>query len=539
MVFKSILPDVELFNKNLSLTIVEKCKEHGDRIAMVDCNHKAGDAFSELSYSQIAEFIIRVGNNLVEDFNFEKGQVMAMLMPNLPLFPVFFHGVGYIGGIVTPLNPLYSEEEINSQLVDSKAISIITVGPFLEKVLKSIEGTSVKTVLVLGMSPEMQKSTLVQNAALLLKEPKSMQIIQREINAKEDLIVLPYSSGTTGLCKGVMLTHYNLLSNVLQIGVEFEKLTPNDVIVAILPFFHIYGLTVLCNKSLFEGAKAITMARFELETFLRIIQDYRVTRTHLAPPIILALAKHPLVEKYDLSSMKYILSGAAPLAADVAQLVAQRLKVTVKQGYGLTESSPVLSVCGDVPEKIKPGSAGLLLSNTLLKVVDTETGEEITEFGKSGELCFAGPQIMKGYLNNEEATKNTIIDGYLHTGDIGHIDQDGFIFIVDRLKELIKYNGYQVPPAELEGILLKHHKVHDAAVIGVPDDEAGELPKAFIVLKPNETMTGEEVMEYVAQHVSAQRKVRLVEFVSEIPKSASGKILRRVLKQKELEKLKK
>ncbi|KAF0984387.1 hypothetical protein FDP41_000286 [Naegleria fowleri] len=525
--------------------IIQKCREHGDRVAMVDGTCSSSSApFSSLTFSQMATLMITIGNNLVDLYQVEKGQVIAVLLPNMPLFPCIFHGVGYIGGICTTLNPLYSVEEMQSQLQDSNAIMMVTVQPLLEKALKSVEGSGVKKIFVLGLKDQEEQvgndKCQVLDAKVLLKTPKSTEMIyDRKINPKEDLVVLPYSSGTTGLCKGVCLTHYNLVSNILQIGVELEPLTAEDVIIAVLPFFHIYGLTVLCNKALYEGAKAVTMAKFDLETFLKLIQEHKITRVHLAPPIILALAKHPIVDKYDLSSLRVILSGAAPLSGDVAKLVRDRLKLVVKQGYGLTESSPVLSVCGDTPERIKDGSAGLLLNHTVLKIVDTETGEEITEYGKAGELCFAGPQIMKGYLNNDEATNNTLKDGFLHTGDIGYIDQDDFIFIVDRLKELIKYNGHQVPPCELEGVLCKHPKILDAAVIGVPNEETGELPKAFVVLRQNENMTEEEVMNYVAEHVSPVRKVRLVEFVNEIPKSVSGKILRRILKARELEKLKK
>ncbi|EFC36057.1 long-chain-fatty-acid--CoA ligase [Naegleria gruberi] len=541
------LPTIEL-NSKLSLAefIIEKCREHGDNIAMIDGTSPDPNLPNcTLTYNQMADNMLTIGNNLIDQFNIKKGNVIAMILPNIPLFPCIFHGIGYTGGIITTLNPLYSVEEINNQLKDSNACMMFTLQTFLEKTILACKGTNVKNIFVLNYQPSDQFNNLLNENDLIklidakiLLAKQNVEMRKIDINPLEDLIALPYSSGTTGLSKGVCLTHYNLISNVLQIGAKYEKLTKNDVIVALLPFFHIYGMTVLCNLALYEGSKAITMARFDLETFLKIVQNYQVTRTHLAPPIILALAKHPIIDKYNLTSMKYCLSGAAPLSSDVSQLLSNRLGVIVKQGYGMTESSPVVSVCGDTSDLIKDGSSGLLVNNTKLKIIDTETGNEITEYGQVGELCFSGPQIMKGYLNNEQATKSTLIDGYLHTGDLGYIDQDGFIFIVDRLKELIKYKGIQVPPCQLEGILCKHPKILDSAVIGVPDEEAGELPKAFVVLRPNEIMTEEEVMEFVSQFVTPQKKIRLVEFIQEIPKSTAGKILRRILKQRELEKLK-
>ncbi|EFC35991.1 predicted protein [Naegleria gruberi] len=456
--------------------------------------------------------------------------MIAVMLPNLPLFPVLFHGISYVGGIVTTLNPLYSYEEIQSQLADSGAIMMITSKDFLEKAQKSIENTKVKQLFVLDLKDEIVENVLKVEETLLKESVRTEMINTVSFNTKEDVFAVPYSSGTVGLCKGVCLTHFNTLSNILQFRCSVEKISSGDCTIAVLPFFHIYGLTLICNAALYEGAKVVTMARFDLETFLRNIQTHQVTRIHLVPPIMIALAKHPLIEKYNLTSIKTLVSAAAPLSAEVASMVSKRLNVIVKQGYGLTETGPVCCVCPD--DNVKVGSVGLLLPLTDLKILDLETEEEITQVGKQGELCFSGPQMMKGYLNNEEATKYTLRNGFIHTGDVGYIDSDGFLYIVDRVKELIKYNGYQVPPAELEGILLKHPKILDAAVIGIQDETVGELPKAFVVMRPNETLSEDEVMNFVAEHVSPQRRVRLVEFVKEIPKSSSGKILRRLLRQR-------
>ena len=303
-----------------------------------------------------------------------------------------------------------------------------------------------------------------------------------------------------------------------------------DTLIGCLPFFHIYGMTVIMNQGLRNGATIVTMPRFDLDQFLNLLDEHGVTRTYVVPPIAVALAKHPAIDAHDLSSVRTIMSGAAPLGAELAEKVAERLDCDVIQGYGMTETSPVTHVIR--PEHNKPGSIGPSIPSTECRLVDPETGDDVGE-GERGELWVRGPQVMQGYLNNAEATAGTIdAEGWLHTGDIAVIDSDGFFEIVDRLKELIKYKGFQVAPAELEALIQNHPDVADVAVSGVPDEECGELPKAYVV-PAGEELDSEELMEWVAGQVSPQKKVRIVEVVEEIPKSPSGKILRRVLKDRE------
>jgi 4-coumarate--CoA ligase len=324
-----------------------------------------------------------------------------------------------------------------------------------------------------------------------------------------------------------MLTHGNLVANLVQVEDHFA-IGDDEVYIAVLPFFHIYGMNVIMNDGLRRGATLVTMPRFDLVEFLTITQDHRATRLYLVPPIVLALAKQPVVDQYDLSAVRSLLSGAAPLGPDLAAEAVERLGIPVVQGYGMTELSPVSHALPFDQER--PGSIGILVSNTEARVVDPVSGEDAGP-GEDGEIWVRGPQVMHGYLNNPDATAATIdADGWLHTGDIGHVDADGYWYVVDRLKELIKVKGFQVPPAELEDLLIGHPEVADVAVIGVPDEEAGERPKAFVVLRPGAECSADELVAYVAEHVATYKRVQVVEFVDAIPKSPSGKILRRLLR---------
>jgi acyl-CoA synthetase (AMP-forming)/AMP-acid ligase II len=355
------------------------------------------------------------------------------------------------------------------------------------------------------------------------------------------LAALPYSSGTTANPKGVMLTHRNLAANVAQIR-PVQGMVADDRALAVLPFFHIYGMTVLLNAALHARARLIIMGSFELAKFLGNIADHGCTHAFIAPPVAVALAKHPLIDSFDLSSLRSIMSGAAPLDEDLATAVADRLGCALVQGYGMSELSPVSHVTPfdggrELVGSVAPrNSCGWTVPNAVSKIVDAETGAEIdpptSGLSETGELWFKGPNVMAGYLNNDAATRETIDDdGFLHTGDLARVDSTGSVYIVDRLKELIKYKGYQVPPAELEAVLLTHPHVADAAVIGVTDAESGEeIPKAFVVKQADTELTETEVMDFVAAHVAPYKKVRQVAFIDAIPKSASGKILRKDLR---------
>jgi acyl-CoA synthetase (AMP-forming)/AMP-acid ligase II len=402
---------------------------------------------------------------------------------------------------------------------------LLTIPGVLEVARAAAAAVGIEDIFVLG--DEAPEGTTAY--ADLLGDPAGAPDVG--VDPMEDLAVLPYSSGTTGLPKGVMLTHHNLVANLTQLQVGFP-IDEEDVLIGVLPFFHIYGLIVILNQGLQAGATIVTMPRFELDGFLGLIEEHRVTRAYVVPPIALALAKHPAVDEADISSVHTVMSGAAPLGSELASAVAERLGCMVVQGYGMTETSPVTHVIRPDGQN-KPGSIGPPLPLTECRLVDPETGEDVAQ-GERGELWIRGPQVMAGYLNNPEATAETIdAEGWLHTGDVGIADEDGFYTIVDRLKELIKYKGFQVPPAELEAILIAHPEVADCAVVGVPEEEAGEIPKAFVVPVAGCACDPDELMEFVAREVSPQKRVRMVEMIDEIPKSPSGKILRRVLRDRD------
>jgi acyl-CoA synthetase (AMP-forming)/AMP-acid ligase II len=522
MIFRSPFPDVTIPEVAITPFVFDKANEHGNKPALID-----GPTGRSITYTELAESIGRVAASLASR-GFRKGDVFAILSPNLPEYGIAFHAVALLGGVVTTVNPLYTEHEIAHQLKDAGAKFLVTVSHCLDKATAAAKQANVEEIFVFEKFGG-DFGSVTPFGALMEKDGPVPHV---DINPREDLVALPYSSGTTGLPKGVMLTHHNLVSNLRQMeGLDY--FTGGDTLICILPLFHIYGLVVVLNMGLYTGATIVTMPRFELEPFLQTIQDHGVTLAHLVPPIVLALTKSPVVDNYRLPKLKTIFSGAAPLDENLTRACIERLGCSIRQGYGMTETSPVTHSSPPQASQVKFGSVGVPAPNTECKIIDLQTGGPLGP-NQEGEVCVRGPQIMKGYLNRPEATSQTIdADKWLHTGDIGYADEDGHFYIVDRAKELIKYKGFQVPPAELEALLLTHPEIADAAVIPCPDDEAGEVPKAFVVLK-GET-SAEEIIEFVAARVAPYKKIREVEFIDKIPKSPSGKILRRVLVQRERE----
>ncbi|HYN85987.1 MAG TPA: 4-coumarate--CoA ligase family protein [Pyrinomonadaceae bacterium] len=524
MIYRSPHPEVRIPDVPLAEFVLRRAAALGQKPALVD-----GTDGRRITYAQLPELVASTSAAL-RLRGFEKGDVLAVYSPNTPEYAVAFLGAASAGGVTTTINPLYTAEEVASQLRDARAKYLITSPQLLERAREAARDTTVEEIFVFGEAQDGATAF-----ASLVESGAGAELPPVEIDPREDLVALPYSSGTTGTAKGVMLTHHNLVANLTQFGAAGFDWS-DDTLVCVLPMFHIYGLVVILNYGLASGSTVVTLPRFDLEQVLGVIQNYRVTVAHLVPPVVLALAKHPVVERFDLSSLKTVFSGAAPLGEQLSQECSARLGCDVIQGYGMTETSPVTHLAPHDGSG-RHGSVGVCVSNMECKIVSVETGATLGA-GEEGEICVRGPQVMKGYLNRPDATAATIdAEGWLHTGDIGRADADGFFFIVDRAKELIKYKGFQVAPAELEALLLTHPSVADAAVVPSPDAEAGEVPKAFVVARGGESARPEpeELMEFVAARVAPHKKIRRVEFVEQIPKSPSGKILRRVLIARERE----
>ena len=513
IIHTSPLPRVEIPDVSITELVMRHAQSIPDRVAITD------GASSTYTFAELDSAIRSMAGGLSAR-GIGIGDVLGIMAPNVPEYAVVFHAVGVVGATITTINPTYGANEVRFQLQDSGASLLLTIPMFLDVALAAIEGTSVSEVIVVGEAP----------GATSMASLMGTEIDQVEVDVHEHVMVLPYSSGTTGLPKGVMLTHRNLVANVCQME-HVLRYDEDEVGLAALPFFHIYGMQVLMNGLLANGVTVVTMPRFDLDSALTLVASWRITRFFAVPPMVLALAKSPLVENYDLSSLKQVFSGAAPLGADLAAEAANRVGCEVVQGYGMTELSPVTHATAE--GNYRPGTSGTAVSNTECRIVDPETGED-QDVGGRGELWVRGPMVMKGYLNNPTATAETIdADGWLHTGDVAVLDEAGHYSIVDRIKELIKYKGFQVPPAEIEAVVITHPAIIDVAVIGVEDVEAGEIPKAFVVCAPTATVTLEEVQALVGEHLVSYKQIRLLEVIDAIPKSASGKILRRELRERE------
>ncbi|OIJ69859.1 4-coumarate--CoA ligase family protein [Streptomyces mangrovisoli] len=518
--FRSEYADVPPVELPIHEAVLGRAAEFGDTPALID-----GTDGTTLTYEQLDRFHRRVAAGLAEA-GLRKGDVLALHSPNTIAFPTVFYAATRAGAAVTTVHPLATAEEFAKQLKDSAARWIVTVSPLLETARRAAELAGGVEEIFVCDSASGHRSVLDMLASTA-PEPEV------EIDPVEDVAALPYSSGTTGVPKGVMLTHRQIATNLAQleplVGAE-----PGERILAVLPFFHIYGLTALMNAPLRHGATVVVLPRFDLETFLAAIQNHRITGLYVAPPIVLALAKHPAVAQYDLSSLKYLLSAAAPLDARLAAACSQRLGLPpVGQAYGMTELSPGTHVVPlDAMHDAPAGTVGKLIAGTEMRVVSLDDPDKDLDVGEPGEILIRGPQVMKGYLGRPDATAAMIdADGWLHTGDVGHVDADGWLFVVDRVKELIKYKGFQVAPAELEALLLTHPGIADAAVVGAYNDEGNEIPHAFVVRQPTAAdLTEQEIMLYVGERVAPYKRVRRITFIEGVPRAASGKILRRELR---------
>jgi acyl-CoA synthetase (AMP-forming)/AMP-acid ligase II len=544
MPFRSTLPDLAIPDDDFSAFVLARGRLTPGKTALIDVETGA-----RISYGELIAAIERAAERLLAH-GLRPGDMVAICGFNTPSFAVAAHAVWRAGGVVVTMNPLFTVREMHQELADAGARFVVAASEVTEKVAEAARLAGVAEVLSLGEPDSLSAfddlkavdgDVGAMNAGAMNRAPTGSGdvgarfIAPDSAVAPDDVALVLYSSGTTGLAKGVMLTQRNLKAALLQLYAG-DLARQDDVLVAISPFFHVVGLHGILNLGLFAGATIATIVRFEMRKFLGAVQEHRISSAFLTPPVVNDLIRNPAVDAYDVSSLRSILCAAAPLGPEAEAAAASRLGCVVRQGFGMTEATGPISTMLIGDEQGRRGSVGTLAPSTECKIVDLETGREVGP-GEHGEVLVRGPQVMLGYLNQPEATAITVEpDGWLHTGDVGYADADGFLYIVDRVKEIIKYKAYQVAPAELEAVIGTHPFVMDAAVVPSPDAESGEIPKAFVVLQsgvPADAATTEAILAYVAERVAPYKKVRAIEVVDAIPKSPSGKILRRVLVERE------
>ncbi|WJX96654.1 4-coumarate--CoA ligase 1 [Trifolium repens] len=529
-IFRSKLPDIEIPTYlPLHSYCFQKLSQFHNRPCLIN-----GDTGEILTYSDVHLTVRKIAAGL-NTLGINQGDVIMLVLRNSPQFALTFLGASFRGAVITTANPFYTSSELAKQATATKTKLIVTQSAYLSKINDFAKFNNIKIVCIdssSSPSSEEDATGVVDFSVLTNADENDLPDVKLTPN---DIVALPFSSGTSGLPKGVMLTHENLVTTISQLvdGENPHQYTNGeDVLLCVLPMFHIYALNSILLCGIRCGAAVLIVEKFEIKTLLELIEKFKVTVASFVPPIVLALVKSGESNKYDLSSIRAMITGAAPMGMELEQAVKDRLPHTVLgQGYGMTEAGPLsISLAfAKEPFRTKPGACGTVVRNAEMKIVDTETGVSLPR-NKAGEICIRGTKVMKGYLNDPEATKRTIDEeGWLHTGDIGLIDDDDELFIVDRLKELIKYKGYQVAPAELEALLISHSNISDAAVVPLKDEVAGELPVAFVVRSNGSKISEDEIKQYISQQVVFYKRINRVYFTDTIPKAASGKILRKKL----------
>ncbi|KAK9059881.1 hypothetical protein SSX86_020585 [Deinandra increscens subsp. villosa] len=512
-------------NEILDVTTFISARAHHGTTAYIDAS-----TGQRLTFSDVWRSVESVSSAL-SDFGIRKGDVVLLLSPNSIFFPIVCLSVMSLGAIITTTNPLNTKGEINKQIADSKPVMAFTTSDLVPKLADS----NLPIVLIGSDADSKLTAKFVSTLDLMMrKEPNPNRIKERV--TQDDTATLLYSSGTTGASKGVISSHRNLIAMVQTVIGRFqlEDDEEQQTFLCTVPMFHIYGLVAFATGLIASGATVVVLSKFEIHEMLSAIGLYGVTYLPLVPPILVALVNNAeqIRAKYDLRSLKSVLCGGAPLSKESTEGFMEKYPgVTIMQGYGLTESTGIGASTDTAEESRRYGTAGKLSSNMEARIVDPETGKALP-VNRTGELWLKGPTVMKGYFSNPEATASTLDStGWLRTGDLCYIDEDGFIFVVDRLKELIKYKGYQVPPAELEALLLTHPEIDDCAVIPFPDKDVGQFPMAYVVRKNGSNLTEKGVMDFVSKQVAPYKRIRRVAFIGSVPKNPSGKILRKDLIQ--------
>jgi long-chain acyl-CoA synthetase len=511
------MPTLTYPNALLHDALRKRAHEEPDRVAIVFENRKLTFADLDVESNRLAHGLRALG--------LKSEDRLGIFMPNCPEVEIAFYAASKLGAVGCPLNSAYREREVAYQLNSAGARTLVTHAkllPVIEAALPSLAAPL--TIILVGDEAPDSASNIIGYGDVVDGQSADPPITHID---PDQVAALPFSSGTTGMPKGVMLTHRNLAINHEQWGSRLQ-LSPDDCYIIYQPLSHIYGVTMM-GVSVRSGSKQILLERFDLETVVRLIEQHGVTWLFAVPPTLLTLANTPWLDRSHFRTVRYAFSAAAPLPPDVARRVEERFGFRIVQGYGLTEAGPATH---QTPlDRIKPESSGPLLPDTELRVVDIETGEIDLPSGETGEIVVRGPQVMKGYWNAPEETARALRNGWLYTGDIGRVDEDGYIYIVDRKKEMIKYKSFSIAPAELEAVLLEHPDIEDCAVIGAPDADAGEIPKAFVVPRAGRTIDLDALARFLSGRLAGYKQIRRFEVLDEIPKSPSGKILRRMLRQ--------
>jgi long-chain acyl-CoA synthetase len=500
-----------------------------------------------LSYAELDRLVNRFARALL-DLGVKKGDKVAMLLPNLPQTVIAVYAAFRIGAVAVMNNPLYTERELEYQFNDSDSKVLVSLDLLHPRILKIKDKTKIEKVIYCHINdylpfPKKQLFPLVKKQMYRKFEPQEgfhefLPIIQKYTDSPvenasnwEEVGAFIYTGGTTGVSKGVMLTHANLSSNVQQFSVWFPDLKKGaESVLAVFPFFHSAGFTAIMNLSIWNGYTDILLPRPEPATVIEMLKKFKPNYLPAVPTIFVGLLNSPEFHKMDLSFIKGFFSGAAPLAADTLQQLKDLTGATMLEVYGLTETTPIATVT-PWGGKIKPGTVGTPVPSTDVKIVDVDTGKEKQKIGTPGEIIVKGPQVMKGYYKKPEETAQVLKDGWLYTGDIGMFDEDGYLTIVDRKKDMIIAGGYNIYPREIDEILFQHPKILEACSIGVPDAYRGETVKAYVVVKPGETLTADEVIEFTREKLAPYKAPKMVEFIDALPKSAVGKILRKEVKE--------
>jgi long-chain acyl-CoA synthetase len=515
--------------------ILEKtAKEHPEKAAIAYFEREITYAELDSLSNQFADALRALG--------VKKGDRVAVFLPNIPQFVIAYYGVLKVGAVLTAISPLHKEREVAYQLNDSEAESVVALDSLYPIVKKVWRKTKLKNAVVTSLEEYASKTAIspsgvgqkpnVYSFQELLKE-KGAKPPKVNVNPKEDLAALQYTGGTTGTAKGAMLTHLNLVSNAIAFAAWIKGATAEETFLTALPLFHIYGMTTSMNVPVLLAAEMVLLPRFEPATALETIQRHKVTVFCGVPTMYSVLLANPDLSRFDLTSIRVCISGASPLPPQVQKKFMAITGGFLAEGYGLTEASPVTH-CNPVDKTMRTvrlGSIGLPLPDTDARIVDAETGEKTLEAGETGELAVKGPQVMRGYWKRPSETALVLRDGWLLTGDIARMDRDGYFYITDRKKDLIKYKDYSVYPREIEDVIYEHPAVKLCAVVGKPSLIVGEIPKAFIVLKDGAKATEAEIMAFVKEKVAPYKAVREVEFRQELPISAAGKVLRRMLQE--------